>query len=293
MQKFYLENMNLKVTISQHGAELIDILNKENGAHYLWNADPKYWKRTAPVLFPIVGSLKDKKFTAEGKSFTMSQHGFMRDTDFEMKKQKDGKSITFTAQSNEAMLELYPYKFKLEITYTLDHYKVITTWRVTNIDDKEIHFQIGGHPAFMCPASGKDKKTDEYLVFDSDNDLKYSLLDENGLVSSHDILKTDNSAVQITEEMFDHDALIFEKAGVHRVSLCNKEKIAYLTVSFDAPLFGIWSPAKKNAPFVCIEPWFGRADGSDFKGDIKERLYDNALEPGKVFESGYTIEIEN
>lgn len=298
MQKFYLENMNLKITINQHGAEIADILNKENGVHYLWNGDPTYWKRTAPVLFPIVGSLKDGKYRAEGKTYEMSQHGFARDTDFEMKKQKDGKSILFSLSANEATKELYPYDFQLEIRHTLDHYKLTTEWSVTNTDQEPIHFQIGGHPAFFCPPregeNRKDRKTDEYLVFDTDGDLKYSLLNQQGLVESRDnVLKTDSGVLPVTEEMFDHDALIFEKTGVHRVSLCNHEKIAYVTVSFDAPLFGIWSPAGKKAPFLCIEPWYGRADAADFSGEIQDREYDNALQPGETFHGGYTIEIHS
>lgn len=294
MQKFYLENMNLKVTISQHGAELIDILNKENGAHYLWNGDPEYWKRTAPVLFPIVGSLQNKKLVVDGKEYELNQHGFARDTDFDMKKQKNGKEITFVLESNAATEELYPYRFRLEIIYTLDRYTVKTTWRVTNLDDKEMHFHIGGHPAFMCPPRGKERKTDEFISFDTVGDLKYSLLDANGLVTSRDnVLKTDDKCVAVTEEMFDNDAIIFENQDIHSVALCDSKKIPFVTVAFDAPLVGIWSPAKKNAPFICIEPWYGRADAADFHGDIAEREYDNALPVGETFEASYTITVAN
>ena len=292
MQKFYLENLYLKVTINEAGAELANILSKENGNQYLWNADETFWKRTAPVLFPIVGSLKDSKFTVDGRDYPMSQHGFARDMDFKMAKQADGSKILFRLDYTADTLKRYPYKFALEIEYVLKGRKVTTTWRVINLDDKEMHFQIGGHPAFMCPIDKKDKQNQYFLNFNTDKNMTYSLLNENGLVESEgNVLTNDGGLVPIDEHMFDKDALIFEGKQADKVSLCKPDGMAYVTVSFDAPLFGIWSPAGKNAPFICIEPWYGRADKEDFSGDISERDYDNVLAQGEKFEASYSIEI--
>jgi galactose mutarotase-like enzyme len=292
MQTFYLENIALKITINERGAELASILSKENGKQYLWNADEKYWKRSAPVLFPIVGSLKDGSFSVDGEKYQMSQHGFARDMDFRMVKQSDGKSILFRLEDNEDTYKLYPYHFAFEIAYQLDGYKLKTTWRVENTDDKDIHFQIGGHPAFMCPIDSKNKQSDYYLNLDTDKPLKYSLLNDKGLVASDgNVLANDGGLIRIDEHMFDNDALIFEGSQANRVSLCTPDGMSYISVLFDAPLFGLWSPAGKGAPFVCIEPWFGRADREDFKGDISEREYDNKLAPGERFEASYIIEI--
>lgn len=292
MQKFYLENLYLKVTINEAGAELANILSKENGNQYLWNADETFWKRTAPVLFPIVGSLKDSKFKVDGRDYPMSQHGFARDMDFKMAKQADGSKILFRLDYTADTLKRYPYKFALEIEYVLKGRKVTTTWRVINLDDKEMHFQIGGHPAFMCPIGKKDKQNQYFLNFNTDKNMTYSLLNENGLVESEgNVLTNDGGLVPIDEHMFDKDALIFEGKQADKVSLCKPDGMAYVTVSFDAPLFGIWSPAGKNAPFICIEPWYGRADKEDFSGDISEREYDNVLAQGEKFEASYSIEI--
>ena len=290
MEQFYLENMNIKVTINQKGAEVSRVLSKEKGTEYMWNADSTYWNRTAPVLFPIVGSLKDKKFTAEGKEYSMSQHGFARDMDFKFVKQNN-KSITFRLDSNKFTKELYPYDFSLEVSYKLDGYKLTCIWKVINTGDKEMHFQIGAHPAFMCPVDKKSKQSEYFIAFDTDKPLKYSLL-KDGLVSTDGgELVTEDGVVAIDEHMFDNDALIFEGQGVKRVELCKPNKMVYVSVTFDAPLFGIWSPAGKNAPFVCIEPWYGRADKESFSGDIADREYDNKLAPGEVFEASYYIEI--
>lgn len=289
MEQFYLENMNLKVTINQKGAEVSRVLSKEKGTEYMWNADGTYWNRTAPVLFPIVGSLKDKKFTAEGKDYSMSQHGFARDMDFKFVKQNN-KSITFRLDSNKFTKELYPYDFTLEVSYKLDGYRLTTSWKVINKDERTIHFQIGGHPAFMCPVDKKTKQTDYFIAFDTDKPLKYSLL-QDGLVSSDGgELITEDGVIRIDEHLFDNDALIFEGQGVKRVELCKPDKMVYIAVTFDATLFGIWSPAGKNAPFVCIEPWYGRADKTDFSGTIADRDYDNSLAAGESFEAEYTVD---
>lgn len=289
MEKFYLENMHLKVEINQQGAELARILNKENGTDYLWNGDPVYWKRHAPVLFPIVGNVQGKALSIDGKRYPMSQHGFARDTDFKMTKQKNGKEITFSLSSDEATKEIYPYDFLLEIRYQLEGYRLVVNWMVTNTGDRDMHFQIGGHPAFYCPAGKKGKQTDCWISFDTDKELKYSLLDDNGLVASYDHpLKTEEGLIPVTEGMFDQDALIFEGHQASKVSLCGPDKIAYVSVSFDSPVFGIWSP-EGGAPFICIEPWYGRADDRNFHGDIAERQYDNPLKPGETFEKQYSM----
>ncbi len=293
MQTFYLENIKLKVTINQQGAELASIFSKENGTEYLWNADEKFWKRHAPVLFPIVGSLKNSSFKVGDEVYDMSQHGFARDLDFKMVKQPDGKNILFRLDSNEDTYNRYPYKFSLEIKYELDGSKIITTWKVINTDDKDIYFQIGGHPAFMCPLKKGEKQESYYLNFDTDKNLKYSLLNSNGLVESEDnVLENDGGLVTIDEHMFDKDALIIENNQASKVTLCRPDGMSYLSVIFDAPLFGLWSPAGKKAPFVCIEPWYGRADKENFSGNIEDREYINKLKPEESFEASYIIEIE-
>ena len=289
MDQFFLENMNIKVTINIKGAEVSRVLSKEKGIDYMWNADSIYWNRTSPVLFPIVGSLKDKTLRAEGGEYIMSQHGFARDMDFKFVKQNN-KSITFRLESNEFTKELYPYDFILEVSYLLEGYKLTCKWKVINTDDKDIHFQIGGHPAFMCPIDKKTKQSEYYIAFDTDKPLKYSLL-RDGLVSSEgNELITEDGMIKVDEHMFDKDALIFENQGVKRVELCRPDKMVYLSVSFDSPLFGLWSPAGKGAPFICIEPWYGRADKSDFSGNVEDRDFDNAVKPGESFEAEYTME---
>lgn len=291
MQAF-LENDVLKVTINHFGAELSSMINKDTGVEYMWNADEKFWKRSAPVLFPIVGSLKNKEFHYDGQAYPMGQHGFARDMEFSLVS-NDGCEAWFSLSSDDSTYEKYPFAFTLEIGYVLSGNTLKVIWKVVNEDEKQMYFSIGGHPAFMCPLHEEGVQTDYYISFDTDKDLTYSKLSENGLVYKKDnVLATSGGKMQITEHLFDEDALVVEGNQAHSVALCKPDGEAYLTVSFDAPLFGLWSPAKKNAPFVCIEPWYGRCDDESFTGTLEEREYGQKLDASEQFEVSYTIEVK-
>lgn len=287
-----LENDNLKVTINHFGAELSSIIKKETGVEYIWNADEKFWKRSAPVLFPFVGSLKNKEFLYEGKAYPMGQHGFARDMEFSLVS-NNGEEAWFSLSWDEVTYEKYPFAFKLEIGYLLKNSTLKVIWRVINEDEKQMYFSIGGHPAFMCPLNNEGRQTDYYIEFDTDKDLTYSKLSENGLVYKKDnILSINGGKMQVTENLFDEDALVVEGDQAHRVSLCKPDGVPYLTVTFDAPLFGLWSPAKKNAPFICIEPWYGRCDSEEFAGTLEEREYGHNLKSHEDFEAAFEIVVK-
>lgn len=275
---YFLENDYLAISVDTHGAELSSILNKKENKEMLWQGDPAFWGRKSPVLFPVVGKYKNGKTTYEGKEYSLGQHGFARDMEFIIA-EKTSNKLTFILESNHKTLEVYPFNFSLTCTFELVDNKIIVGWNVENIDDKKIYFSIGAHPAFYC------EKGETVLAMNGEN-LKYNLINGDGLYTAqkHEI----ESSFVLHDNIFDNDALIVEDGGVSEVSLIDNNK-KYLTVKFDAPLFGIWSPTKKNAPFVCIEPWFGRCDGEDFNGDITEREWSNTLGIGEKWYKEYEI----
>lgn len=290
-----LQNSSIKLLINEHGAELTSITDTKTGTEYLWNADPAYWNRSSPILFPGVGSLKNQSFTYQGKKYSLPHHGFARNMMFTMK-EKSEDAIWFSIEENEETLKVFPFRFILELGYQLQGRNIKVMWRVINPDTSTMYFSIGGHPAFVCPLNQIGKQNDYYLLFDNKELLHYMLIDENALEvkkpwEEQSILNTDQGLCPIDPHMFDLDALIIEEDQCHSVSLVDPDKKPYLTVTFDAPLFGLWSPARKNAPFVCIEPWYGRCDSSDFEGTLEEREWGNSLEAGGQFEASYTIEI--
>ena len=290
MGKYTLENTMIAITVDSRGAELKSLIQKDTKTEYMWNADPKYWGRTAPVLFPFVGAVNNGEFRTKGQIFPMGQHGFARDMEFVLDEKTDSE-LWFALNSNEETIARYPYAFRLKIGYRISGSSVEVCWRVENPGEEELPFSIGGHPAFNCPIRPGQKQTDCKLKFDVEGSLVSTRLVEGLASKEKDVYELQGNFLPVTEHLFDRDALIVEGQGVKKVALCDENGEAYLTVSMDAPLFGIWSPVGKNAPFICIEPWYGRCDETGYTGELTDRKWGNLLAPGQIWEAAFTISI--
>ena len=291
---YVLENEQLKVTIRGKSAELTSIVKKETGVEYLWCADSKYWGWSSPILFPIVGNVREKTYTYRGNQYHLNQHGFARNQEFAFVSQTE-EEIWFALEDSEETREVYPFAFRLEVGYVLKENQLQVCWKVKNTDDKTLHFSIGAHPAFMCPLDQKGEQSDYYMGFETkEKALTYRLIEaSSSLIDPKEYtLELEDGMHRIEKERFDLDALIIENHQTGKMFLAGPDKVPYVTVDFDAPLFGVWSPAGKGAPFVCIEPWYGRSDMNTFYGTLEEREYSNQAEPGEVFEASYKITIE-
>jgi len=300
--RYLIENSRIKVEIDSFGAEVKSVLNKNNYREYMWYGNGKYWGRTSPVLFPFVGSLKDKKYTYNGKEYPMGQHGFAGDNEFELVSQAEDE-IWFSFKSNEDTLKKYPFEFVLKIGYKIisseltDDVKVM--WEVTNPADGTMYFSIGAHPAFLCPLHGfevskihnKGCKTDYKLYFEGVEEIHHHGNDvASGLATRDDnVLTPVDGYVTITDDFFDKCTYMIEGNQTKCVGIADEEGRRAVDVCFDTPLFAIWSPEKKNAPFICIEPWYGRCDAVDFEGNLEDREFTNVLGGGETFTGGYTM----
>lgn len=288
-----LKNEFLTLRIKRDGAELASVVNNKSGIEYLWQANPRFWKRHSPVLFPIVGSLWNGEFHYEGKSYKMSQHGFARDMAFDLI-EETATSVSYLLKSNEDTQQRYPFDFELEIGYELKANSVLVKWKVRNNGDKMLYFQIGAHPAFYYPDFNEDEEERGYFSFDKKNEIEYTVIKEKGCVDPavvHKLVTDSDGVLLIDTHTFDIDTFIIEKGQIKKVGLLTKNKKPYLTLHFDAPVVGLWSPKDRACPFVCIEPWFGRCDRVDYIGDISGRDYMNSLNIGEEFSASYTIEI--
>ena len=282
MARYKLENELIEVEVDEHGAELKSLVRKDNETEYMWSADPKYWGRTSPVLFPFVGAVKDSTYRTKGKSYSMGQHGFARDMDFSLS-DKTTDTLWFELKSNENTLEKYPHEFLFKIGYKIENNTVTVIWHVENIGSEILPFSVGGHPAFNNCKNSK-------LLFDVDGSIKSRTL-VNGLAGDEiEVIPLNNSFLDVTKKLFDKDALVLENQSIHKVSLCEKSGKPYLTLTADCPLMGIWSPVGSDVPFVCIEPWYGRCDSIHFDGELCEREFGNLLNPSEFWEREYTIE---
>lgn len=291
--RYYLENEILRAEIDSFGAELKSVRRKADDREYMWYADKTYWARTSPVLFPFVGSLKNKEFVYNGKHYPMGQHGFARDLEHTLLSHEE-REIWFSLSSTEETLAKYPFPFVLKIGYALSGQELKVMWKVENPADQTMYFSIGAHPAFICPVHGEADKSGYRLYFGGLDEVHHhgNTLD-TGLSIQEDLILplTDHRAV-ITPGFFDRCTYMIEGNQTGEVGIEDPQGNRIVTMTFDTPLFAIWSPEGKNAPFLCIEPWYGRCDSVDFEGTLQERAYTNMLNAGEVFEASYTIRYE-
>ncbi len=281
----------MKIESKSQGAELTSI--KFNGEEKLFQGSKvldengkEYWGRQAPILFPIVGQIKDGKTIIDGKEFYMGQHGFARDMDFE-EVEKTEKIHKYVLKYNEKTLEKYPYKFELEVCYEIENENILEVkYKVRNLDNKQIEFGLGAHPAFICNYSSGNYK----IEFEKNEDgVKFSKLND-GLISKE---KADNliergNVIKLNKDIFDNDALILSNIKSNKLSLMSNDDKKILEFDFTGfPYLGIWS--KKGAPFVCIEPWFNTADKEDSNGIFKDKEDIIKLEPNEEFNSCFKI----
>ncbi|HEX8548183.1 MAG TPA: aldose 1-epimerase family protein [Cytophagaceae bacterium] len=285
-----LINEFLKVTVKNSGAELISLKNTMTNKEYLWQGDPNFWGRRAPVLFPIVGKVNRNKYKVDGTSYELPQHGFARDMHFEQIDHQES-TLAYLLKSNDQTLKVYPYKFELLIKYQLERNRLIVSYDVKNIDDKVIYFSIGAHPAFNCPLEKNEKFEDYYLEFEKKETASRCLL-QDGLISdkSAPVLK-DQNTLPLDVSLFNEDAIIFKELRSREVAIKSKKSNHQIKMDFTGfPYFAIWSK-KGGAPFVCLEPWFGIADKAGFTGEYKEKDGIRSLSKGKSFHGEYSIEI--
>ena len=280
-----LKNEQLTIKVAEMGAELQSVKDNE-GREYMWQAGEK-WPRHSPILFPIVCSVNNDTYVVDGKEYHLPRHGFARDTEFTVVSQSDEK-VTLALHDSEETLKVYPYRFNLAISYRLEGNKVHVIWHVENTDMQEIHFQIGGHPAFNVP-SGKLEgmiKLDNEEPMDS---LKSYADGSNDMVEIP--LEADMGILELSDNFFRNDSVKIHKCQTHRAMLMDTNGEPAVTVDYKTPVIAFWSPYGKQAPFVCIEPWYGLGDPRGFKGEFKDKPLMNHLLPGASFMSRYTITI--
>ena len=288
-----LRNDILTVEVSEHGAELQSI--RKGTTEYLWQGDPAYWGRRSPVLFPIVGSVWEKRYKVGEKVYEMGQHGFARDKDFRLVSQTESE-VRYRLESSEETLARYPYPFVLEIAYVLRGNQLDVIWEVMNPASADLYFQIGAHPAFNYPDYSLENTERGFLEFDRKDGLKCIRIKEKGCVDAvteYPLEIPADGLLPVASDTFDSiDTIMLQDAQVREVTMYRADRTPWLRMTFDAPVIGIWSPPGKVAPFICLEPWYGRCDRAGYEGDFTAKDWINRLAPGEKFSSLYTIEIK-
>ena len=290
----HLQNQNLLVEVSSLGAELKSIKTIKTNREYLWQGDTEYWNQTSPVLFPSIGKSWNNEIRYKGESYPMKPHGFASNKDFKLVKKSD-KEACFLLEADEETFMVYPFKFELYINFLLEENRLKIQWNVKNTDTKSIYFQIGGHTGYQLPNFDRNDKVFGFVQLKSKKDSIYYIVKEAGRYFSknptqHLYKPNVDNLFPLTEAFFKDDAVIFENNQAYEVVLFDKNKTPLVAVELDTPVLALWT-AKHKAPFLCIEPWWGRPDTEDNTDDISKRKWMQRILPNEEFTSSYTIKV--
>lgn len=278
-----ITNSKLKAQIKTLGAELCS-LKDNNAQEYIWEGDPTFWGKHSPILFPIVGTLKNDCYTINNKEYNMSRHGFAREMEFKILDQKEN-SVVLSLQSSEESLKVYPFLFELQIQYTLLEKNLIVDYTVFNNSSTSMPFSIGAHPAFALPNHFENYS----IEFEKQDTLQYYLLENNLISDRTKSLELQNKQIDLNYELFKNDALIFKNIQSKSLTIIDNKKPRLKVCFQDFPDLGIWT--KPNAPFICIEPWFGYSDTNKSSGKLDEKEGIQILNASQTFKSKFSIEI--
>ncbi len=289
---YMLENDRVRITVTSKGAEWQSFTDLRDGQEYLWNGDPAVWGRKSPVLFPIVGALKNNTFLYKGQPFMLPRHGFARDSPFRLT-ERGSDRLSFLLTSDSSTLKSYPFSFALGIHYQLQNEGLSVKYEVVNTGDDKLFFSIGGHPAFSVPIFKEDTFNDYMLVFEqAENADRWPVSAERGglieLTPKTCMQHTDT--LPLTRSLFDDDAIVFKNLHSKKVRLISRKKKRGLEFDFSGfPYLGIWSAP--GGDFVCIEPWCGLADSVNTNQDITVKEGINLLTTGQSFERTWSVSL--
>ncbi|WP_313581521.1 aldose 1-epimerase family protein [Chishuiella sp.] len=285
-----IENDFLRVEFSLKGAELKSIFNKKNKKEILWQADPKFWAKSSPILFPIVGALKNDKYTYLDKQYSLSRHGFARDMVFDKIENNESK-IIFSLKSNKDTIKIYPFQFDLQIIYSLDSNRLNVDYIVKNLEkENDLLFSLGAHPAFNIEVNDDKNYSDYEIYFPSDEFLEINQLTNNLIAENKKIINLNNKKLDLSYQLFESDALVMTNLKSESLILRNKIDNDSLIFSFNNfPFFGIW--AAKNANFVCLEPWSGIADFENHNQHLEQKVGILKLSSTENWKANWFIEI--
>lgn len=282
MSEWYqIESNSLIVQVTSKGAEMKRLFSRAWHRELLWLGDEKTWNRSAPVLFPIVGRLKDDEYNLKGRNYKMSQHGFARD--FEFKCTECGTSeVEFLLEATQDSFKFWPFCFELRVRYKVEDNKLTVSYFVKNVDRQDIYFSIGAHPAF------ETKEIANYEIRFESQEKEYFKL-SNGLINWKHPFELREQKLKVTPELFKDDALIFKKLKSKYIELVDTKRHEVIRVYSNTPYWGIW--AKDKVPFVCLEPWYGVGDDMDHDKNLETKTGIVTLPEGELFGFSYTLEM--
>ena len=291
--KHTADNPWLSIAVSEHGAELKSLVRKSDQQQLLWQADPKYWNGQSPILFPTVGRVANDVIRHKGTTYPMPKHGLVKDMDFHLE-HHDATSLTLGVDSTEETLKHYPFPFHLSVSYRLEDKQLVVSFIITNHGHEPMPFHLGAHPELNLPQFCETDAVHGYLGFDVRERLVSNGLRPGGYLwpeGSFPIMLDEHGLMALTNETFLCDTILDSRALARTCTLYNKYRDPIATVRFDSPVLALWAPCGGRAPFVCIEPWWGCCDETEFNGDIAQRPWTNIVGPEETKTLSYSITV--
>lgn len=277
--------------VDTRGGELVSFRDGA-GTEYIWGGDPAYWAGRNPILFPIVGSLKNGRVDIGGQTYEMNRHGFARISEFTLAEQGEDFAVLELRDSPDTLAR-YPFPFLLRVRHQLLEDGFATSFTVSNPGEAPLPFCIGAHTAFNCPLYPGEQFEDYRLVFDQVEDADSLPLTAQGLLSPGPGIPVlrGTDTIPLSHEPFDRlDTLIFDGLRSTGVKLIHKGTGRGVRMEFgDFPMIAFWTAARKNAPYLCLEPWHGCAAWEDEPGDFADKPYCVTLQPGEQKNLTYTV----
>ncbi|MET4391265.1 galactose mutarotase-like enzyme [Bradyrhizobium sp. F1.4.3] len=281
----------LTATIKAHGAELCS-LKDAAGVEFIWQAGPA-WPRHAPLLFPIVGRLADDELRHRGKTYRMTQHGFARDSRFAWTERGE-HSCALALEDSEATRALYPFAFRLVVTYMLDEAGLDVVLTIVNTGEETLPASLGGHPAFNWPLQAGASKEGHALSFANEESFPVRRLDGGLLRAATEPSPVKGTVLPLSESLFSDDAVIFDRINSNSVRYAAGQGAStgpWLKMSWRGfRELGVWSKPS-GAPFLCIEPWRGYASPAGFAGEFSDKPGLMHIAVGAEEELSYRIEV--
>lgn len=277
---------------STMGAELVSYCGSD-GLEYVWPGDTASWSGHAPFLFPIVGALCNNTVTFGGIGYTMPKHGIVRKREWRLRKQT-AESVTFVFCADEETKKQYPFSFRLEVTHTLLSHGFRTQYTVFNEGRNPMGFCLGGHAGFRCPLAPEEAFTDYSLSFEREETCHPLYTDANSILHADQRLEVlqNKRSLPLHYDLFDKDVLIFDQLLSRSVTLQNQHTGRGFVFSFSGfNNLGVWTPPKKQAPLLCLEPWKGLPAFADESGAFEDKPDTVWAEPDAMVSASYQMEI--
>ena len=279
-----IENEKFRAEIRLQGAELASLKVKASDRELIWQADPNIWSGSAPILFPIIGKLKNDTTRINGTKYNIPKHGLLHTREASLVEQGNNR-VVLQFKPDDESLKAYPFHFSFDVEFQLLENGLDVNYLIKNEGIDPMLFSVGSHPAFALNLE-KYALSDYSIEFSDTETLDLYGLEDLLLVKREDGYLRNKSTIPLSETIFENDALIFQNIKSRTIGL---EPMGIEVDIRNNPHLGIW--AKPGAPFVCIEPWYSFDDTADSEGCFENKPGIMNLLPDETFETGYSVSI--